>query len=169
MYPRPYTQESPSPEVCTYLLTQPTNECVRMHAGHLGSQRNQPVPILLTHPPGLQYKVPAQRSFLLVSRNQTILRKARAWAFLMAGIPSGKKRCSEKAADSVFNHPLLPLLFQGLFFSLRGRTIPSWRPCLHTTLCPPTAAPEPSGPDEERGAKGVRSYLLYQGTCLLPR
>lgn len=101
-----------------------------------------------TPPPRLQYKVPAQRSFPLVSRNQTILRKARAWAFLMAGIPSGKDMYSEKAADSVITiHSPLPLLFQGLF-SLRGRTIPSWRPCLPQytpSFAPNSLPPEPSG------------------------
>lgn len=39
-----------------------------------------------TYPP--RYKDSSQRSFFLVSRNQTMLRKARAW-FLKAGIPSG--------------------------------------------------------------------------------
>lgn len=87
------------------------------------------------------------------------------------GVPDGwnsfwKRQVLGKGRGFCFNHPSpLPLLFQGLF-SLRGRTIPSWRPCLPQytpSFCPQHL--EPSGPDEERhrGAKGVRSYLSYQG------
>lgn len=85
------------------------------------------------------------------------------------GVPDGwnsfweKGRTSEKAAGTVLiiHQPPPPPLPGTLLLLCGEEQFPRGADAYTLSFLPPTAFPlEPSGPDEARGAKGVRSYLL---------